>query len=334
MLRKEIARCMKGYWVVSDRVLMVKLKGNPFDTTIIQVYAPTESHSEQEMDMFYEEVDKAKKQAGSQDIVIVMGDWNAKIGRGREGEIVGPFGLGVRNDRGDRLYEWCAENEQVIMNTWFKHHSRFLWTWKSPGDFYRNQIDFITINNRFKNSMTQVKTYPGADCGSDHSPVVATLEVKLKKLVRGRAKPVKDLSRLRKDSEIGRRYAVEVRNRFEALPDEDGPESQWARLQEALNGAAEKVLPNKERKRKQEWMNEAILEKMVQRRLKKNVPVEYRRIDREIREDCSRARDRWLNEKCMEIERLENIDSRIMHNKIKEITGKTNKKGWQCYKEE
>ena len=80
--------------------------------------------------------------------------WNAKIGRGLEGGIVGPFGLGVRNGRGDRLYEW-----------WFKHHSRFLWTWKNPGDFYRNQIDFITINNRFKNSMTQVKTYPGADCG-------------------------------------------------------------------------------------------------------------------------------------------------------------------------
>ena len=78
--------------------------------------------------------------------------------------------------------------------------------------------------------MTQVKTYPGADCGSDHSPVVATLEVKLKKLVRGRAKPVKDMSRLRKDSEIGRRYAVEVRNKFEALPDEDDPKSRWTRL--------------------------------------------------------------------------------------------------------
>ena len=124
------------------------------------------------------------------------------MGRGREGGVVGPFGLGVRNERGDRLYEWCAENEQVIMNTWFKHHARFLWTWKSPGDLYRNQIDYISINNRFRNSVTQVKTYPGADCGSDHSPVVATLEVKLKKLVRERAKPIKDLSRLRKESEM------------------------------------------------------------------------------------------------------------------------------------
>ena len=333
MLRKEVARCMEGYWAVSDRVLMVKLKGNPFNTTIIQVYAPTGDHSEEEVDAFYEDLHRARRQAGSQDVVIVMGDWNAKIGRGREGRVVGPFGLGVRNDRGDKLYEWCAENEQAVMNTWFKHHPRFLWTWKSPGDYCRNQIDYITINHRFRNSVTQVKTYPGADCGSDHSPVVATLEVRLKKLVRRRRKPVKDLNKLKMGSELGGRYAVDVRNRFEALPDEDCPEAQWTRLQEALNGAAEEVIPNQERQMKQEWMNEGILEKMEQRRLKKNSPQEYRRIDREIKEDCSRAKDRWLNEQCIEIERLENIDLRIMHNKIKEMTGSKNKKaGWAIKK--
>ena len=68
--------------------------------------------------------------------------------------------------------------------------------------------------------------------------MVAILEVKLKKLVKGRTKPVKDLSRLRKDNEIKRRYTVEVRYRIETLLDEDDPESQWTRLQEALNRAA------------------------------------------------------------------------------------------------
>ena len=85
---------------------------------------------------------------------------------------------------------------------------------------------------------TRVKTNPGADCRSEHSSVVAILEVKLKKLVKGRTKPVKDLSRLRKDNEIKRRYTVEVRYRIETLLDEDDPESQWTRLQEALNRAA------------------------------------------------------------------------------------------------
>ena len=178
MVKKDIARCLEGYWALSDRVLLVKIRGSPFNISIIQVYAPTGAHSEQEIDQFYEELDYAMKQVGSQDIRIMMGDLNAKIGQGSEGGVVGPCGLRQRNERSDKLYEWCAENEQVITNTWFKHHPRYLYTWKSPGDHYRNQIDYITINNRFRNSIKQVKTYPGADCGSDHSPVVATMILK------------------------------------------------------------------------------------------------------------------------------------------------------------
>ena len=131
MLKKDIERCIEGYWAVSDRVLFIKIRGSPFNISIIQVYAPTEAHSVQEIETFYEDLDYAMKHAGSQDIKIMMGDLNAKIGQGREGRVVGPSGLGQRNERGDRFYEWCAENEQVITNTWFRHHPRFLHTWRS-----------------------------------------------------------------------------------------------------------------------------------------------------------------------------------------------------------
>ena len=257
-----------------------------------------------------------------------MGDLNAKIGQGNEGGVVGPCGLGQRNERGDRLYEWCAENEQVITNTWFKHHPRYLYTWKSPGDHYRNQIDYITINNRFRNSIKQVKTYPGADCGSDHSPVVATMIPKLKKISRGKSKTMRDLKSLRKNDTMKQEFVAEVRNRFDALPDEteNDAETQWSRLQEAVNGSANEIIPNRERRRKQEWMSEAILEKMNRRRLKKNKTPEYKALDKEIREDCSIAKDRWLNEQCTEVERLEKIDTQVMHNKIKEMTGGSRKK--------
>ena len=66
-------------------------------------------------------------------------------------------------------------------DTWFRHPPRKLWTWKSPGGRYKNQIDYITINKRFRNAVTQVKTYPGADCNTDHSPVVAEIKIRLKK---------------------------------------------------------------------------------------------------------------------------------------------------------
>ena len=68
----------------------------------------------------------------------------------------------------------------MIINTWLQHHQRHLYNWKSPGDGVRNEIDYITMNKRFRNAITPVKGYPGADCGSDHVPIVATMNVKLR----------------------------------------------------------------------------------------------------------------------------------------------------------
>ena len=80
-----------------------------------------------------------------------MGDMNAKVRSEQDPlkEIVGGHGLEERNERGDLWVKWCIIHEQVIMNTWLQHHQRQLYTWKSPGDCVRNQIDYITINRRY-----------------------------------------------------------------------------------------------------------------------------------------------------------------------------------------
>ena len=70
----------------------------------------------------------------------------------------------------------------VIMNTWFKKHPQRIYTWKSTGDRSRNQIDYISINHRFTRAVTNPKTNPGADCESDHVPVICTLQCQLAKL--------------------------------------------------------------------------------------------------------------------------------------------------------
>ena len=90
--------------------------------------------------------------------------------------------MGSRNERGDMWVDWCMKHDHEIMNTWFQQQKRHLYTWKSPGDGVRNQIDYITINKRFRNSILQVKGYPGADGGSDHVPIVATHRMKLRML--------------------------------------------------------------------------------------------------------------------------------------------------------
>ena len=162
--------------------MMAKIKGQPFAINIIQAHAPTSDHSGDETEVFYEEMKQAMSYVKCGEAVIAMGDFNAQVGYGEHLDITGQFGLGSRNERGSRLLQFCEENNMMIANTYFQHPKRRLYiTWRSPGDIYRNQIDFILINKRYRNAVKQARTYPGADVGSDDNPLMIKMNIKLKK---------------------------------------------------------------------------------------------------------------------------------------------------------
>src|SRR5215469_16269590 len=99
MLTKSVGKCIIGYMAVSDRVLLVRIKGNPFNICLIQVYSPTTQHEENEIDKFYQ---SAKNQCKQHEMIDDMENLNAKVGNERFDEVVSPWGLGDRNDRGER----------------------------------------------------------------------------------------------------------------------------------------------------------------------------------------------------------------------------------------
>ena len=90
------------------------------------------------------------------------------------------FGLGVQNEAGQRLIEFCQENALVIANTLFQQHKRWLYTWTSPDGQHQNQTDYILCSQRWKSSTQSAKTRAGADCGSDHELLIAKFRLKLK----------------------------------------------------------------------------------------------------------------------------------------------------------
>ena len=123
----------------------------------------------------------------------------------------GKFGLGVWNEAGQRLIEFCQEDELVIANTLFQQHKRRLYTWTSPDGQHQNQIDYILYSQRWRNSIQSAKTRPGDDCGSDHEVLIAKFRLKLKKVGKT-TRPLRcDLNQIPYD------YTVEVRNRFKGL---------------------------------------------------------------------------------------------------------------------
>ena len=93
--------------------------------------------------------------------------------------VTGKFGLGIWNEAGQRLIEFCQENALVIENTLFQQHKRRLYTWTSPDGQHRNQIDYILCSRRWRNAIQSAKTRLGADCGSDHELLLAKSDLNL-----------------------------------------------------------------------------------------------------------------------------------------------------------
>ena len=131
----------------------------PFSITIIQAYAPTSNAEEAEVERFCEDLQDLLELPPKKDVLFITGDWNAKVGSQETSGVTGKFGLGARNEAGQRLIEFSQENALVIANTLFQQHKRTLYTWTSPDGQHRNQIDYILCSQRWRSSIHQQKQY-------------------------------------------------------------------------------------------------------------------------------------------------------------------------------
>jgi len=100
-------------------VILVHFQGKPFNITVIQHYAPTTNAKEAEVEWFYEDLQDLLELTPKKDVLLIGGDWNAKVG-----SQVGKFGLVVQNEAGQSLTEFCQENTLVIADTLFQQHKR------------------------------------------------------------------------------------------------------------------------------------------------------------------------------------------------------------------
>ena len=116
----------------NDTMISVHFQGKPFNITVIQVYAPTSNAKDAEVEQFYEDLRDLLELTPKKDLLVIIGDWNAKVGSQEIPGVTGKFGLGVQNEAGQRLTEFCQENALVIANTLFQQHKRRLYTWTSP----------------------------------------------------------------------------------------------------------------------------------------------------------------------------------------------------------
>ena len=109
-------------------MISVRFQGKPFNLTVIQVYAPTSNAEEAEVEWFYEDLQDLLELTPQNDVLFIIGDWNAKVGSQETPGVTGTFSHGIWNEAGQRLKEFCQENTMVIANTLFQQHKRRLYT--------------------------------------------------------------------------------------------------------------------------------------------------------------------------------------------------------------
>ena len=114
-------------------MISVHFQGKPFNITVIQVYAPTSNAEEAKVEWFYEVLQDLLELTPQKDVLYIIGDWNAKVGSQETPGVIGKFGLGVQNEAGQRMIEFCQENVLVIANILFQQHKKRFYTWTSHG---------------------------------------------------------------------------------------------------------------------------------------------------------------------------------------------------------
>ena len=317
VMTKQTAGCLEGWVPVSDRIVTARFTSRFIKTTVVQVYAPTNEADEETEDSFYDMLQRVADKIPRHDMIMMMGDWNAKIGAKQEGEngVVGRHGFGdERSENGVRFVSFCAANNLAIVSTMFPHKNIHKYIWTAPNGRARNQIDHVAVNGKFKRSVRDTRSYRGADCGSDHNLVITTVRLRLRGIVRNTRNSRRyDTAKLI-IPEVRQQFQIKLRNRFSCLADESAEgneqdiETRWTNIKESYKKTAEEVLGYR-KKQSKPWISAASWKKINERRsckakvdstrserLKATYREEFQAKDKEVKKQLRRDRRNWIDQ--------------------------------------
>lgn len=185
LVHKDIMNTIMGCCPVSSRFITICLRASPFNITIVQAYTTTSVYNDDDVEDFYDQLQEFLDHSPKKDILLVQGDWNAKVREDAYKNWNGTCGCYCNtetNERGLRLLEFASYNDLRLVNTFGPHKPSRRWTWHSQNGEYHNQIDYIMGKKHFHTSVSIAKTrsFPGADIGSDHDLVMMTFKLCLK----------------------------------------------------------------------------------------------------------------------------------------------------------
>uniref|UniRef100_H3B4N3 Reverse transcriptase domain-containing protein n=1 Tax=Latimeria chalumnae TaxID=7897 RepID=H3B4N3_LATCH len=298
---------------VNERIIKICFNSHYAKLTIIQCYAPTNDHDRESKDNFYNALEDTIRKVPKHDVMVLIGDLNTKIrndNTGRE-SIMGRQVLGVMNDNGERFINFCAENKLVIGGSIFQHKDNHKSNWTSPGGKTENQIDYIAINSKWRNSLMDIRGKRGADIGSNHTLVTAKIKLKLWKTKLKKHGTLFNCERLQRQ-DVRETFQSVLCNRLSLLadaPETHSVEEEWTRIKETFQIIGEKIGPKKRKQEAETW--KCIKERKelkqtfltVQHHEVEQKRQEYKEKDKEVKWRAKQDKRKYLEQKAEEAEK-------------------------------
>ena len=336
MISNTAVKSLMEWTPISKRIILARFFSRHRRVTIIQVYAPHNERPEQEKDDFYAELQETLDECNKNDIVIVMGDLNAKVGWDNTGyeRTMGSHGVGTRNENGERLCDFCPLNGLVITGTLFPHKDIHKRTYMSRDHRVTNQIDHLVISGSFRSSVLDSRVQRGADVNSDHYLVKTRIKLRLNThKQQNKVRPRLDVERL-KVEETRREYNEAVRKRLQETREvTDDVDKEWEHRRKAYVESAKEVLGFR-KGRSKPWISQETwiliderkgvkkIDSTRSERLKTRLKDEYRQKDREVKRSVREDKRRWVLLKAQSAEHAaENGWQKELHDTVKQLTG-------------
>ena len=328
---------------VNDRLMTLRLPleyGKKF-ATLVSAYAPTMTNPDEVKDKFYEDLNRVITAVPKADKLIILGDFNARVGNDStawEG-VIGKHGVGKCNSNGLLLLQTCSEHELLITNTIFPLPIRNRTSWMHPRSKHWHLIDYVIIRKRDRRDIRVTKAMCGAECWTDHRLIVARLNLHIqpKRRPQGVKAPKRVNVNKLKTEDAKKSFVETLAEHLESVKAENQTvESFWKDIRETVYSTAMECLGPISRKH-QDWFDENCIEitqMMEEKRSAYKIHIEdplsrgkkdtWKSLCSNVQAKLRQMHDSWLSKKADDIQSFaDRNDMKNFYDGLKEIYGPT-----------
>ena len=321
---------------VSDRMMTLRVPlSDDRWCTVIAVYAPTMTNSLENINQFYHELNKTLRSVPAPDKIILMGDFNARIGQDHSTwpGVIGKFGCGKLNTNGELLLSTCTEHQLSITNTFFQHKSAHKYSWMHPRSKHCHLIDFVITRQRDLPDILDTRAMRGVNCSTDHIMIRTTANLKVRRKMREKRTlcPKLNVTRL-KLLQVQEDLELALTEQF-AGPTPDGVEAKWEMFKDIVCDTSMEHLGTVN-SRHEDWFDEnnAELQQLIETRnqarnsmLSRNTrstKAKYRTASRKLTARCRELKNDWWLAKAAELQVLADTnDMRGFYQSMRAVWG-------------